>query len=789
MSGRPRSFADDLRGRDDDELATLLRLRPDLTVPLPSDLGQLAARALTPASTQRAVDRLDTFRLHVLQAAVVAHASSEAAGSAGSEPAGLGALLPDATAEDVAEAVQQLVALGLLWGDPSEVQPTSTVREVLGATPAGLGPSRATLRRTLAGNGDGSTEAVRGELAALADAPPGVRETLDQLTWGPPFGSVERADREVTRDSARTPVEWLLAHGILVAVDASTVVLPRELALELRGGRLFRDDAVHPPPFPDVAGDQQRVDQAGAGAAFDLVRRTEELLEAWSTEPASVLRAGGLGVRELQSVAQRLDVDLDTAALVVEVAYVAGLLARSEELDDQWLPTPAFDRWSAQSMADRWVDLTAAWLESTRATGLVGSRDERDQRRNALAPDLDRMVVPEVRHAVLDDLRERSVLAPGAPVSVDVLVERQRWRRPRRGGPLRDDLVRWTVREGADVGVVALGALTTAGRCLVEGRPDDAAAALDPLLPRPVDHVLLQADLTAVAPGPLEPTLARELSLAADVESSGGATVLRFTEASVRRALDAGRSAADLHALFARASRTEVPQPLSYLVDDVARRHGRVRVGAASGYVRCDDPTTLDEVLAHRGADALRLRRLAPTVLVAGVTPDVLLERLRAMNVSPVAESATGAVVVRRLDAQRTGERAHPPRLAAEPEVPDAVLAAAVRALRAGDRGTVAGDRVVGPAGSADMPRTAVADTLTALREAADARRSVWIGYVDDDGTARERVVDPVEVRAGRLTAFDHRREQVRSFAVHRITGVALLDPAATPPGPAPSGP
>jgi hypothetical protein len=395
-----------------------------------------------------------------------------------------------------------------------------------------------------------------------------------------------------------------------------------------------------------------------------------------------------------------------------------------------------------------------------------------------------------VRHAVLEDLRQRSISAPASPAPVEVLVSRQRWRRPRRGGPLRDELVRWVVREAATVGVVALGALTTAGRALAEGRPDDAAAALDPLFPRPVDHVLLQADLTAVAPGPLEPALGRELALAADVESSGGATVLRFTEASVRRALDAGRSAGDLHALLTRASRTPVPQPLTYLIDDTARRHGRVRVGAASAYLRCDDPAVLDEVQAHRGAAALRLRRLAPTVLVAGVTPDVLLDRLRAMNVAPVAESASGTVVVRRLDTRRTGERAHPPRLVAEPEVADAVLAAAVRALRAGDRGTAASDRVVGPAGTGDVPHTAVADTLNALREAAESHVSVWIGYVDDDGTARERVVDPVDVKAGRLTAFDHRREQVRTFAVHRITGVALLDVAGVrPPGPATTGP
>ena len=63
------------------------------------------------------------------------------------------------------------------------------------------------------------------------------------------------------------------------------------------------------------------------------------------------------------------------------------------------------------------------------------------------------------------------------------------------------------------------------------------------LLPEPVDHVLAQPDLSLIAPGPLVAELADTLAVVADVESSGGATVFRVSESSVRRALDAGWSA------------------------------------------------------------------------------------------------------------------------------------------------------------------------------------------------------------------------------------------------------
>ena len=61
------------------------------------------------------------------------------------------------------------------------------------------------------------------------------------------------------------------------------------------------------------------------------------------------------------------------------------------------------------------------------------------------------------------------------------------------------------------------------------------------------------------------------------------------------------------------------------------------------------------------------------------------------------------------------------------------------------------------------------------LREAAEAGRSVFIGYVDHHGSATERVVDPVSVEGGQLTAFDHRADDHRTFALHRITVVRPL--------------
>jgi hypothetical protein len=336
------------------------------------------------------------------------------------------------------------------------------------------------------------------------------------------------------------------------------------------------------------------------------------------------------------------------------------------------------------------------------------------------------------------------------------------------------------------------GALSSYGRSLVV--PDDesaveplvaAAAELELLLPRPLDHVLLQADLTAVAPGPLESELARELGMAADVESTGGATVFRFTDASIRRALDAGRSAADLHTMLASRSSTPVPQPLTYLIDDVARRHGRLRIGQAGAYVRCDDDGLLAELLADRRVESLRLRRLAASVLVSLLAPDRVAERLRELGYAPAAESPDGALLLRRPDAGRAPARPRPTRRRPELFAPaDSVVGVAVRAIRGGDRAaTAARGSIIGGATSDVLPHSASSDTLSVLQDAVASGRAVWIGYLNAQGQASNRIVEPQRLAGGYLTAFDYRRDEPRTFAVHRITGVAELTDEESPAG------
>ena len=112
------------------------------------------------------------------------------------------------------------------------------------------------------------------------------------------------------------------------------------------------------------------------------------------------------------------------------------------------------------------------------------------------------------------------------------------------------------------------------------------------------------------------------------------------------------------------------------------------------------------------------------------------------------------------------------------PPVPDrTLLGAAVKAIRAGDRAATAPRKPADtpPHRASGPPRTTSAETLATVQAAVLTGEPLWIGYVNADGAASQRVIEPVRVEGGFVTAYDHTSDEVRTYALHRITGVAEL--------------
>ncbi|MGH8878717.1 MAG: helicase-associated domain-containing protein, partial [Stackebrandtia sp.] len=323
------------------------------------------------------------------------------------------------------------------------------------------------------------------------------------------------------------------------------------------------------------------------------------------------------------------------------------------------------------------------------------------------------------------------------------------------------------------LGLIARDAITSFGRILIDeadaddplgvrtGDTDDLTAALDALLPAPVDQMVVQSDLTVIVPGHPSPLLAAELSLVAERESP---TVHRITEQSLRAALDAGYASEDVRGVFARRSVGELPQALSYLIDDVAKRHGGLRTGHAGSYVRSDDEALVVRVLADRRLADAALRRLAPSVLISPMPLSVLLAMLREAGHTPVAEDSSGSIVIDKSVPPRATRVVRPERAGdPTPRVDGAPLEALVEHLR----------RTVSAEPSTRAERVD-SEAVEVLREAVPERALVWVEYVDVGGQPIRKLLRPVSMGAGYLRAEDKRTDMLHTIALHTIRSATV---------------
>jgi hypothetical protein len=433
-----------------------------------------------------------------------------------------------------------------------------------------------------------------------------------------------------------------------------------------------------------------------AEQAFTTIGALADLLLATRTTPLALVATGALSATERRRLGTSADVDR-----LREIAELAGL---ARAVDRELRVCTATEDWLAASFTVRWAHVAGAF-----------------------------------RDALPDGIRAGAGWVPVADWR-DAFPWNPAW--PARAQHLVELAILLGLRASDDTEPRWAAALR-------RGEPE-ATSSLEVLLPTEVDRIFLQNDLTAIAPGPLQPALDNRLRGMSEHESAAQASSYRFTAESISRALVDGETESGILAFLHEVSLTGVPQPLEYLVAQTAARHGLVRVGPdATGGTAV---SSADEHLLQ----AIEVdRNLRPMGFVR--QGGQLVSRVSAETVAwALADARYPATLVDRYGATVSAQRR---RLAPDTRPAETSYAALIARLRSRQ----------GPDADADwLDRE--------LEAAVRARAVVLVEVAMPDGSSRELTLEASGVGGGRLRGRDRTADVERTLPVRSIRSVRVLE-------------
>jgi hypothetical protein len=777
-----QQFAEHLASLEPTGLTRLLAARPDtLLEPAPGNFLQLAQRLSTPGSVNAAMWEL-TADMVTVAGTTVALGSTATADAMAS--------VLDTTQDRVEAEIDSLCRLGLAWRDSGglvhlidpfrqqltsqlggsgpflELAPFIRAPEIqqavraFGHNPVGKKSEQVSLLQEIFGD--------RVHIARiLAERTDEERDMLARVLIGDdPMLQYALSFMSVGKEKA-APLQRLREAGLIFVSDSRTVV-PDEVAEALY--LLTTDFSLTDPPLiPDAGAADEQVRTAASSSAEHALRAVTSLLDDAAETPIAALKKGGVGARERSRLARRLSLPEEELPLWLDLAAAAGLVSFEGK---GYGPSDAYADWREATPARQWAALALSWL----------SLDYTPTRRAAESD----TAPPQPFFSGSGAVRRRLLPATLPRRSVAGVGKHIRWFCGM--SPARDhELPLAIIREAELLGVVALDVISELGRQLISVRPirvsprqtsmrpersgydasaaDELAAYCTDLLGDAASRVVLQSDLTAVVSGRPSATVARLLRAAAVPEARGAAETWRFSSTSIRAAMDAGWSGDELLTSLQSAAAHDLPSSLTQLINDVARRHGEVRVREVRTCLVADERLAA-EICATRSLAKLSLTQPAPTVLVSPEMPDVVLPALRAAGFLPVAENADGVIVLPPKPAERSPTESKPTPRTHRQLTPEELTARLHNA-------TVAAPSSATHAQLAELNSLLNDAEIALLADALDAGEDVVISYRNVNGALTTRQIQPTMLFDRWLSAFCRLRKDDRHFVVSSIESVS----------------
>jgi hypothetical protein len=455
-----------------------------------------------------------------------------------------------------------------------------------------------------------------------------------------------------------------------------------------------------------IAPDQESIDRDCGIHSFEAMQSVTELVFSLDQHFVREVSKGSMGLPDVKRLSSHLGKSKEYVKAIVELAKVSGVIAISEK---RFHPTDLADSWIASDPKSRWQVLANAWLAILGASGSKELALQLAQNPSKSLAELVGSSFPLVNASAQSRISRVAELADAIGLSGNGFA------------------ASW-------LGVVLAGKVAT------------AAKSVDQRLPAQQERIIVQADLSIIAPGPLSSTLEIELRKFTDTENIGLATGYRISPLSISCGLEEGMTEKQIRTLLEKLSGTAIPQPVDYLISETASRFGRLKI---TGHESGSKLISTDELLATQILMDSKLKsfglRKSEGEIVSLLEPESLYHALRENGYLAIRVDGNGKVIA--------------PSALHKNNSHTAMFEDQLARLRKQDL------EIADQAPESDVDRKI---------QLALASKSILLVEINANGKVMNFVLEPIGLANGRLRARDRKADIERTLPVSAITSIVI---------------
>ena len=455
-----------------------------------------------------------------------------------------------------------------------------------------------------------------------------------------------------------------------------------------------------------TAPEQESIDRDCGIHAFEAMQSVTELVFSLDQHFVREVSKGSMGLPDVKRLSSHLGKSKEYVKAIVELAKVSGVIAISEK---RFHPTDLADSWIASDPKSRWQVLANAWLAILGASGSKELALQLAQNPNKSLAELVGSSFPLVNASAQSRISRVAELADA-------------------------------------IGLSGNGFAASWLAVVLAGKVATAAKSVDQRLPAQQERIIVQADLSIIAPGPLSSTLEIELRKFTDTENIGLATGYRISPLSISCGLEEGMTEKQIRTLLEKLSGTVIPQPVDYLISETASRFGRLKI---TGHESGSKLISTDELLATQILMDSKLKsfglRKSEGEIVSLLEPESLYHALRENGYLAIRVDGSGKVVA--------------PSALHKNNSHTAMFEDQLARLRKQDL------EIADQAPESDVDRKI---------QLALASKSILLVEINANGKVMNFVLEPIGLANGRLRARDRKADIERTLPVSAITSIVI---------------